>query len=161
MGKLIVKGADKIKEALRQSVDEKKPHARAMLLLNLAAIEGNCDLIRVLFSEAVSGDEACREYVDDTFSDVQKALLSGRVSTVVAIEIARRHCQSSAREELLLKTDVNEEEKYVHWHGLRLITLDINWLRRIPWVQTLRLARNGLRSLPNEMRLHLKEVCFV
>ena len=43
-----MKGADKIKEALKQSVDEKKPHARAMLLLVVAAMEGNCDLISAL-----------------------------------------------------------------------------------------------------------------
>ena len=160
VGKLIMKGADKIKESLKQSVDEKKPHARAMLLLVVAAMEGNCDLIRVLFSEAVSGDDTCRVYVDDLFPDVQKALQSGVVSTVVAIEIARRHSQSSVREELLLKTDVNETEKSVHWQGLRLITLDIKWLCRIPWVQTLGLAQSGLKTLPNEMGLYLKEVCL-
>ena len=88
-------------------------------------MEGNCDLIRVLFSEAVSGDDTCRVYVDDIFSDVQNALQSGVVSTVVAIEIDCRHSQSSVHEELLLKTDVNEREKSVHWQGLRLITLDI------------------------------------
>ena len=126
-----MKGADKIKEALKQPVDEKKPHARAMLLLVVAAIEGNCDLIRVLFSEAVSGDDTCKVYVDDFFSDVQKALQSGVVSTVVAIEIAHRHGQSSVHEELLLMTDMNEKEKSVHWHGLQLITLDIKWLCRI------------------------------
>ena len=39
VGKLIMKGADKVKEALKQSVDEKKPHAKAMLLLVVAAME--------------------------------------------------------------------------------------------------------------------------
>ena len=28
-------------------------------------------------------------------------------------------------------TDMNEKEKSVYWHGLRLITLDIKWLCRI------------------------------
>ena len=106
-----MKGADKIKEALKQSVDEKKLHARAMLLLVVAAMEGNCDLIRVLFSKAVSEDDTCTVYVDDPFPNMKKVLQSGVVSTVVAIEIAHRHGQSSVCEELLLKTDVNERER--------------------------------------------------
>ena len=148
VGKLIVKGADTIMEALKQSVDEKKPHARAMLLLVHAAMEGNCNLVLQLFGEPTSGADNCREYIDDTFPEVQKAVLSGKVSMLVPIEIARRHGHASVREELLLKTDVDEQEKSVHWHGLRLLVLDINWLRKIHWVQKLRLAQNGFKSLP-------------
>ena len=160
VGKLIVKGADKITEALKQSVDDKKPHARAMLLLVHAAMEGNRNLVLRLFGEPTSGADNCREYIDDTFPEVQKAVLSGKVSTVVPIEIARRNGHASVREELLLKTDVNEQEKSVHWHGLRLLVLDINWLRKIRWVQKLVLAWNGFKSLPNEMGTYLKQVRF-
>ena len=39
---------------------------------------------------------------------MQKAVISGKVSTVVPIEIARRNQQSAVREELLLRTDVNQ-----------------------------------------------------
>ena len=158
VGKLIVKGADKINEALQQSADEKKPHARAMLLLVHAAMIGNRNLVLRLFGEPTSGPDTCREFLDDTFPDVQKAVLSGKVSTVVPIEIARRFGHAPVREELLLKTDVNEQEKSVHWHGLRLLVLDINWLRKIHWVQKLRLARNGFKNLPNEMGTYLKQV---
>ena len=45
---------------------------------------------------------------DPDFSEVQKAVISGKVSTVVPIEIARRNQQSAVREELLLRTDVNQ-----------------------------------------------------
>ena len=160
IGKLIVKGAGHIKEALKQSVEQKKPHARAMLLLVHAAMEGNRNLVLKLFGEPTSGPDNSRDYIDDTFPDVQRAIHSGTVSTVVPIEIARRFGHASVREELLLKTDVNEQEKSVHWHGLRLLVLDINWLRKIHWVQKLRLARNGFKSLPNEMGTYLKQVWY-
>ena len=160
VGKLIVKGANEITRELKRSVEQKKPHARAMLLLVHAAVEGNCNLVLQLFGEPTSGADNCREYIDDTFPEVQKVVLSGEVSTVVPIEIARRNGHASVREELLLKTNVNEQEKSVHWHGLRLLVLDINWLRKIHWVQKLRLARNGFRSLPNEMGTYLKQVRF-
>ena len=89
---------------------------------------------------------------------MQKAVLSGNISTVVPIEIARHNGQNQVREELLLKTDVNQEEGYVYWHGLRLLSLDITWLKKIAWVKKLRLTRNGFMSLPPEMGLYLKQV---
>ena len=99
-----------------------------------------------------------REFNDDQFAEVQQAVLSGKVSTVVPMEIARRNGNNQVREELLLKTDVNKEEGSVFWHGLRLLSLDISWLRRISWVKHLRLARNGIKSLPQEMGTYLKQV---
>ena len=156
VGKLIVKGADEIKKALKKSVDDKKPQARAMLLLVHAAMEGNRNLVLCLFGER--NLDTCRDYTGDSFEDVQKAVLSGKVSTVVPIEMARRYGHAAVREELLLKTDVNEQDKSVHWHGLRLLVLDVSWLRKIHWVHKLRLARNGFKSLPNEMGANLKQV---
>lgn len=160
VAKLVVKGA-RIKEALEQSKHEKKPNARAMLLLIHAAFEGESNLVKLLFNELSPEDESCKVYQDEMLPDVVKILVSGKVSTVVPIEIARRCNHPSVREELLLKTDVNEEEKYVYWHGLRLISLDVNWLCKVSWVQKLRLARNGFRSLPAAMGVHLSEVITV
>ena len=87
-------------------------------------------------------------------------MISGSVSTVVPIEIARRHQNNDIRKELLLHTDVNQEEGSVYWHGLRLLHLDISLVRKIHWVKYLRLARNGLRVIPNELGNYLKQVCF-
>ena len=157
VGKLIVKGANNVEECLRKSRDDHKPHARAMLLLVKAAMEGNCSLVLKLFGELVPGMDT-QDYQDDGFQDVQKAAQNGEISTVVPIEIARRNGHTQVREELLLKTDVNMEEGYVYWHGLRLMDLDVSWLRKIYWVKRLRLARNGFRQLPNEMGMYLKQV---
>ena len=157
VGKLIVKGANNVEECLRKSRDDHKPHARAMLLLVKAAMEGNCSLVLKLFGELVPGIDT-QDYQDDGFQDVQKAAHNGEISTVVPIEIARRNGHTQVREELLLKTDVNMEEGYVYWHGLRLLVLDVSWLRKIYWVKRLRLARNGFRQLPNEMGMYLKQV---
>ena len=156
IGKLIVKGAPNIDEALTLSVQEGKPHARAMLLLVKAATRGDRNLVLQLFADTSQQDAV--EFQDEGFQAAQEVVGQGKVSTVVPIEIARRHHHSTVREELLLKTDVNEKEHTVYWHGLRLLELDISWLRKIHWVERLRLARNGLKTLPQDMGLYLKQV---
>ena len=87
IGKLIIKGADNIEDCLRQSRDHLKPHARAMLLLVKAAMQGDRNLVLKLFGEPVPEMDT-QEYQDDSFKDAQKALLAGEISTVVPIKIA-------------------------------------------------------------------------
>ena len=157
IGKLIVKGAPNIDDALTLSIGEGKPHARAMLLLVKAATRGDRNLVLQLFGDPSQQDAA--EFQDEGFQAAQEVVHLGKVSTVVPIEIARRHHHSTVREELLLRTDVNEGDRTVYWHGLRLLELDISWLRKIHWVERLRLARNGLKTLPQDMGLYLKQVC--
>ncbi len=158
IGKLVVKGAKNLDDCLEFAQRENKPHARAMLLLIKAASSGNKSIVQKLFGETVDKPDNSKEFNDPGFPDVQKAVLSGKVSTVVPIEIARRNGHLQVREELLLKTDVNQEEGYVYWHGLRLLQLEVPWLRRISWVKRLRLARNGFKILPNDMGNYLKQV---
>ena len=158
VGKLVVKGARNLQACLIYAKDEKKPHARAMLLLIIAAQTGNKAIVQKLFGEPVPGLQNMAEYEDEGFRQVQEAVLSGNISTLVPIEIARRNGQAQVREELLLKTDVNQEEGYVYWYGLRLLQLDVGWLRKIAWVKDLILARNGFKTLPPEMAIYLRQV---
>ena len=157
MGKLVVKGA-KVQACLRYAKYEKKPQTRAMLLLIIAAQTGEKAIVQKLFGEPAPGLQNQAEYEDEGFRQVQEAVLSGNVSTVVPIEIARRNDQSQVLEELLLNTDVNQEEGCVYWNGLRLLQLDVGWLRKIAWVKKLRLAQNGFKTLPPEMATYLKQV---
>ena len=157
VSKLIVKGASNIDECLKISKKEHKPHARATLLMVRASMEGKRDLILKLFGEPAPS-LVMRDCQDNGFQDVQKAVLSGKVSTLVPMEIARRNGHFKIREELLLRTDVNQKEGTVYWHGLRLLVLDVSWLQKIHWVERLQLARNGFKSLPNEMGTYLKQV---
>ena len=147
IGKLVVKGAKEVQESLRYAEIEKKHNAHALLLMIMAAQMGDIEMIHKLFGETAPG-----------FEDVQLAVHSDSVSTLVPIEIARRNGKSQVREELLLKTDVNQEEGHVYWHGLRLLDIEMSWLRKIAWVKTFRLARNGFRVLPAEMGYYLKQV---
>ena len=158
--KLIVKGANNMEECMEMAIRERKPHSQAMLLLVKAAITGNKSIVQKLFGDAVSNPSSLdpKDFNDDQFAEVQQVVLSGKVSTVVPIDIARRNGNNQVREVLLLKTDVNQEEGSVFWYGLRLLSLDISWLRRISWVKRLRLARNGFKSLPQEMGVYLKQV---
>ncbi len=159
IGKLVIKGAKNLDECLALAVQEDKPHTRAILLLIKAAFTGNRVIVQKLFGETVDKAENVRDqFSDPGFEEVQKAVLSGKVSTIVPIEIARRNGNFQVREEILLKTDVNQEEGYVYWHGLRLLQLEVSWLRRIFWVKRLRLARNGFKILPNDMEIYLKQV---
>ena len=147
VGKLVVKGAKEIQECLKYAESEKKHKARALLLMIMAAQTGDVEMIQKLRGEPVPGLE-----------EVQTAIHSNDVSTLVPIEIARRCGKTQVRGELLIMTDVNLEEGYVYWHGLRLLQLEMSWLSRISWVKTFRLARNGFKFLPEEMAYYLKQV---
>ena len=155
IGKLILGGATNIMECIKIAKEENKFRAHAMLLLIIAAQTGNKSIVQKLFSEPAPSLDTMMDFEDNY---VQEAVLSKSISTVVPIEIARRSGQSAIREELLLKTDVNEEEGYVYWHGLNLLQLDLSWLRRISWVKKLRLATNGIKALPPEIAAYLKRV---
>ena len=93
------------------AIKEQKLHSRAMLLLVKAGITGNKSIIQKLFGDAVSNPNSLdsREFNDDQFAEVQQIVLSGKVSTVVPIEIARINGNKQVFEELLLKTGVNQE----------------------------------------------------
>ena len=138
-----------IREALTQSENEKKPYARAMLLLVKAAMQNNVNLVLLLFSEPANEQEA--------YYEERRAVASSDISTAIPIEIARKHKNAQVREELLLKTDVHRLEKSVYWNGLKLQSLEVSWLHRIHWVEKLIMAQNGLKTLPGEMEL-LKQV---
>lgn len=158
IGKLVIKGADNLQGCLEIAQREHQPHAQAMLLLIMAASSNNVALVHQLFGETFDTFEGSMELEECDFLDAQKAVVSGKVPTVVPIEIARRCGHGQVREELLLKTDVNQEQRYVYWYGLRLLHLDVQWLKRISWVKKFKLARNGFESLPSGMGDYLREV---
>ena len=160
IGTLIAKGASNLEECMEIAIIEQKPHSRAMLLLVKAAVTNNKSIIQKLFGDPVSNPSSLdpREFNDQKFIEVQQAVLSEDVSTVVPLEIASKYGSNQVREELLLKTGVNQKEGSVFWNDLQLDSLNISWLKRISWVKRLRLARNGLKSLPQEMGTYLKQV---
>ena len=163
IGLLIEKGAKNLDEWLKVAITEKKPKARAVFLLIKAAETGNMAIISKLYKEQGLQDVnneswPSAEWEDEEFCDVQQAVLTGQVSTVVPIKIARRNGQAHVRELLLMKTNVSKEGCYVRWNGLQLLQLEVAWLKKIPWVRILILSNNGFRSLPNEMETYLKKV---
>lgn len=161
---LVEKGAKNLDECLEVAITEKKPKARAIFLLIKAAKTGNAAIIRKLYKEQnpdMTDELWPIECEDKEFSDVQQAVLSGKVSTVAPIKIARHSGQAYVRELLLMKTNVSKEGCYVKWHSLQLLQLEVAWLKKIPWVRILNLSDNGLRSLPNEMETYLKKVAII
>ena len=157
IGKLVIKGAPNLEAALELATREKKHHARAILLLVTAAMNNDRSIVLKLFGEPVPNQKG-RDIPEEGLQEVQTAVRTGKVSTVVPIEIARRKQFKAVREELLLRTDVNQAEGSVFWHGLRLNELEVAWLRKIQWVKKLRLARNGFRTLPVEIGSCLRHV---
>lgn len=158
IGKLVMKGATELEACLQYANEGKKPQACAMLLLIIGAKSGDKTVVQDLFDEPIPDLQNRQGYEDEEFGDIRKAILSGNLSTTVPIEIARRNGQNQVREELLLRTDVNQDEGYVYWNGLQLLQLDVAWLVKIAWVKKLRLSWNRFKSLPPEMAAYLKKV---
>ena len=154
IGELMIKGAKNLEDCLEFAQRQNKPYAHAMLALIKAASSDDKAIVQKLFGDTVDED-----LHDTGFSEVQRAILSGKISTVVPIEIAHRNGHRQVLEELLLKTDVNQEEGYVDWHYLKLLQLEVSWVRRINWVKRLQLVGNGFKTLPNHMGDYLKQVC--
>ena len=79
VGKLIVNGALNIEEALSLSIEEKKHPITAVLLLAVAAIEGDRSQIRKLFGEEDSLPQfADRLISPEDIEQIQAAIRSGK-----------------------------------------------------------------------------------
>ena len=158
VGKLILRGASNIDEALRESRRLQKHTVTAMLLLIKAAIENDQNLVLKLYGEDLLGlDTKTQLTEDDDLAELQHIVCSQTIKTVVPIEISRRSSAYAVREELLLRTDVDKENGTVEWQGLRLIQLETSWLQKVDWVKKLSLAHNNFASLPPEMGSYLKQ----
>ena len=157
IGALIIKGATNIDEALELAKRERKHNAQALLLLVKAAVENDRNLVLRLFG-ALAPSSKGGDISDEGFQEVQSAVTSGEVSTAVPIEMARRSQHKGVREELLLRTGVNQKEGTVFWHDLQLNELEVAWLWKIQWVKKLCLARNGFKVLSIEIDSCLRHV---
>ena len=158
VGKLILRGATNIDEALSKSRKLKEHAVAAALLIIKAAMENDKILVLKLYGENVQGQQTKIPLTaEDDLGKLQAAVSSSNFKTVIPIELSRRHNASAVREELLLRKDVDKSNGTVLWFGLRLMQLEISWLRKIYWVQTLKLARNEFTSVPPEMGNHLKQ----
>ena len=153
VGKLILRGATNIDEALEESKKLQKHVVTATLLIIKAALVNDISLVNTLY-----GEENSSLYNDLLGPDFEQICNAAKhsVQTVVSIEIARRTYATTVREALLLKTDVQADKGIVSWHGLQLLQLEINWLKQIEWVKILRLARNEFTVLPVEIGNYLK-----
>jgi len=160
IGMLLVKGADNAEECLDIAIKEKKVKSYAMLLLIKASMTGSVAIVQKMYKDRVRSPSGLdpRDFDDDLFPEVQSFIRTDNNINVVPMEIARRNGHHQVRENILMNTDVNRENDTVLWHGLRLLVLDVEWLRKISWVKRLRLARNAFRSLPQEMGVYLNQV---
>ena len=154
--RLILCGATNIDEALAKSRNLKQHKVTAALLIIKAAMVNDRILIIKLYGGNIHGQETKIPLTrEDNLGKLQAAVNS--VKTVIPIEISRRNNASAVREELLLRTGVDKNNGIILWFGLRLIELEISWLRKINWVKTLKLGRNEFDSLPSEMGNYLKQ----
>ena len=154
-GKLILRGATNIDKALEESRRLQQILVTAALLVVKAAMSNDRALVLKLYGEHTQ--ESNILLGEDNLAELQNIVRNQGVKTVVPIEIARRNNSSAVREELLLRTDVDKERGVVLWFGLHLIQVEISWLRKIHWVQELKLARNELTTLPSELGNYLKQ----
>ena len=153
-GKMLLRGATNIDQALEESRRLQQILITASLLVIKAAMENDRTLVLKLYGEPTQESSTLKE---DNLIELQNIVRNNGVKTVVPIEIARRNNSSAVREELLLRTDVDKERGTVSWFGLHLVKMEISWLRKIHWVRELKLARNELSSVPLEMGNYLKQ----
>lgn len=155
VGRLIIKGAANISEAIQLASKEGKMNAYAMLLLATAAMNDDCDLVRRLFGDHVAG-------CSDELQELRRVVAIGLVPTSLPVEIAFLRQNKSVAEELLLRTDVHQSEGIVYWHGLGLNAIQTTLLSKINWVKRLHLGGNRLSIIPTEISLYLQQVgeCF-
>jgi len=153
VGKLILRGATNIEEALEESKRLQQHAVTATLLIIKAAHENDISLIRRVYGEETTTSKGDLMGLD--FEQVNKAAKTSAVRTFVPIEIARRNSANSVREELLMKTEIQLDKGIVSWHGLRLLQLEISWLKRIEWVKVLRLSQNEFSHLPTDISDYL------
>ena len=162
VGILVANGAGNISDSLQYAEKMNKPRARAMLMLIGAAQTGDNGVVKNLLDELVHGvlSKSKEEDKHKLGGGVQKAVLPGNISPIVPLDIARQNGQDLVREEILLKTSVNQGEGYVYWNELKLLHFNVSWLEKITWVKHLRLAGNSLKILPPEIGTYLKQVCL-
>lgn len=153
VGKLVLRGAPNIEEALEESKKVQKHAVTATLLIIKAALKNDIGLIEELYNEESSPKH--KDLLELDFEHVCDAARHA-VQTVVPIEIARRTSATTVREALLLKTDIQVDKGVVSWHGLQLLKLEVEWLKKIEWVKVLKLARNEFSVLPKEIGNYLK-----
>ena len=156
IGRLALSGPIDISECIKFAEKEVKSHATAFLTLLQAAQTGDMDLLSQLRLKTVD-----RVSFDDAESKsplIHSSQLLVNVSPTVPIEVAHREGHSQVREEIIMNTNVYPEEKKVHWSGMQLKELDFLWMSKISWVERLKLDRNGLTVLPNELGQYLQQV---
>jgi len=157
--KLIIRGATNIDKAIEKSHQLKKHAMTAALLLNKAAMKNDPTLIRKIFGDDVDGLDTILLQLNmhENSSEIQRCVLEQKVKIMLPIEVARQFNAHTAREELLLKTNVDRENCSVLWADLGLMDLESSWLHKICWLKHLNLSCNGLTSLPLEMGSYLKQ----
>ena len=151
VGRLITKGAKNIPEALELAAKEGKTKAYALLLLVMAAINDNCELIRRLFGEDTAD-------CSNELLAVRTTMAKGLISTSVPLEMALLRRNKSVAEVLLLATGVHPSEGTVHWNDLGLNAIESTLLSKINWVKNLNLGRNNLSVIPTEISQYFQQV---
>ena len=155
--KLIFHGATNVDEALAKSRKLKQHEVTAALLIIKAAMENDRILVMKLYGENVQGETKIPLTEEDNLAELQAAVASKNIKTVIPIEISQRNNALAVIEELLLQTDVDKDSGVVLWHSLCLTQLEISWLKKISWVKRFRLVRNKLKSLPPGMGNYLQQ----
>jgi hypothetical protein len=156
IGHLALSGPIEVSECIEFAEKEGKSHARAFLMLMQAAETGDRNILSQLCLKTV--DKGNFGDTETKYPLVHSSQLLVNISPTVPIEIAHRKGHSQVREEVIMKTNVYPEERKVHWSGMQLKQLEASWMSRISWVERLKLDRNGLTILPNELSQYFQQV---
>ena len=144
---LVEAGVRRLDCALHLAIQLERIKTLALLLLCKAAIAGDANTIHTLLFEPFVALNA-----PWYMAKVHKILSQHDIELKLPITVSVSEKNYDATKELLLRTEVDMGRKKVDWGDLKLTLLDSSWIRSIaPWVVSLTLDNNDLRTLPHEM----------
>ena len=143
---LVVAGARRLDCALHLAIQLERIEAIADMLLCKATISGDCGTIRALVSEPPESNAPWYVMI------VHEVLMQGSIQMSYPIAISIIEKKYEATKKLLLGSNVDMGRKQVDWSELKLTILHSSWIYSIaPWVVSLKLVNNHLKTLPQEM----------
>ena len=154
VGKLILRGASNIDEALKESRRLKRHKVTAVLLLIKVAMKNDRIFMLKIYGENLYGLPTMIPLAEeDDPAMLQQAVCS---DPMALIEISKRSSAFLVREELILRMHA-DSLKFISWSGLYLTQLDISLLRKLQNAKKIELCNNEFTSFPQEIGGYLKQ----
>ena len=152
IGDLVLRGATNIKEGLAKSINDRKSHSMAMLLILTAITTDDDDLLAQLIDDTKPVHHLLASV---SLNQLRQIIATDTDFLSKPIEIARMHQNSTAFYDLLLHSRVNEATGKVDWHDHNLSDVDQSLFHEFPWVKHLILSSTKISKISDTFHTDL------